>query len=63
MSGYCLTSMAVRALTQGRGEKEGWTDMEDDRESGLAFATAWAGALALCLLLWAAIGWAMLWMM
>jgi len=37
--------------------------MEDDRASGLAFATAWTGALALGLLLWAAIGWTVLWMM
>ena len=46
-----------------QGGMEGWTDMEDDRESGLALATVWSGALALCLLLWAAIAWAVLWMM
>jgi len=34
--------------------------MEDDRQSGIGLATAWTGALALGLLLWTAIGWAVL---
>ena len=41
---------------------KGWTDMEDDdRGRGIAFATAWTGALALFpLVWWAIIGWAVL---